>query len=431
MDVRVFSVSRLTGLVTWSAYVDDPDSHSIQYGSVSGPAIDQLRGTVIVASGYSVRGFHLSDGSPAWQTPLNNYVVNASPLVTSDRPGQDRLFITDYGFARLYCINVSDFDAQANPFQPGDVVWRAPIGFASGGTPAYFSTPDGGRVVVGNYRLGDPVPPGQIMCFPAGATSQPAPLWVTNNTIGAGFFGGMSIGAVPGDTVAVYAASYNFYGGALSGNLIKLNAMTGQVIWSAPANRTDSIPVPLSDGTIVLSGGVEGQLYHTFTNLAMFHDGGDHADMSWVTTPEQAIGGRLIQPTVVTSPVGRRILCSTAASEDDMGYSTELFLIDPSHQPGEPGFIVDYFQGGGGSPIIANGNIYTVGADGLVAFGPPPARTDVDQDGRTTIDDLYAWESGAGARDVDQSGAVDSADRARLMNELRAFHASDMIGTRP
>jgi hypothetical protein len=134
---------------------------------------------------------------------------------------------------------------------------------------------------------------------------------------------------------------------------------------------------------------------------------------------------------VVTSPVGRRVLCSAASSEDDMGYSTELFLIDPSREPGAPGFIVDYFEGGGGSPIIANGNIYTVGAEGLVAFGPAPARTDVDQDGHASIDDLYAWESGTGARDVDQSGGVDGADRTRLISELRAFKALDMTWGRP
>lgn len=431
IEVRVFSVSRVTGLVTWSAYVDDVDSHSIQYGSVSGPAIDLLRGTVVVASGYSVRAFHLADGSAAWQTPLNNYVVNASPLVTGDRPGQDRLFITDYGLAHLYCINVSPFDAQINPFQPGDVVWRAPIGFASGATPAYFHTSDGGRVVVGNYRVGNPAPPGQIMCFPAGATSQPGPLWITGNTIGAGFFGGMSIGVVPGEPTTVYGASYNFYGDALSGNLLKLDAMTGQVIWSIPANRTDSIPIPLPDGTVMLSAGIAGDAFGSYTNLTSFRDMGDHAVTTWVTGTQLLMGGRLIQPTVVTSPIGRRVLCSAAGSEDDMGYSTELFLIDPSREPGSPGFLVDYFDDGGGSPIIANGNIYTVGADGLVAFGPTPARTDVNQDGRTTIDDLYAWESGTGARDVDQSGAIDAADRMRLINELRAFHTSDMIGSRP
>jgi outer membrane protein assembly factor BamB len=428
-EVRLFAISRVTGLVGWSAYVDSSESWSVQYGSVSGPAIDQLRGTVIVTSGYVVRAFRLSDGGEVWQCPLNNYVINASPLITNDRPGQDRAFITDYGLAKLYCINVSPFDAQTNPFQPGQLVWRTSIGFASGATPTYFPTPDGGRVVVGNFRPGTPTPPGQIMCFPAGATTPPAPLWVTNNTIGAGFFGGLSIRPGTGGAGAVYAGSYNFSGNELSANLIKLDAMTGAVIWSAPANRTDSIPVPLADGSIVLSGGIDG--FGSFMNLATFRDHGDHATMEWATSPEQSIGGRLIQPTVVTSPVGRRVLCSAAASEDDMGYSTELFLIDPSHPPGTPGFLVDYFQGAGGSPIIANGNIYTVGFDGLVAFGPPPARTDVNQDGRATIDDLYAWESGTGARDVDQSGAVDAADRTRLISELRAFKAPDMIGSRP
>ena len=42
------------------------------------------------------------------------------------------LAITDFGnSAGLYCINVDPFDAGANPFRPGQIVWRAPIGAAS------------------------------------------------------------------------------------------------------------------------------------------------------------------------------------------------------------------------------------------------------------------------------------------------------------
>jgi outer membrane protein assembly factor BamB len=421
---RVFAVSRLNGHVLWSSGVGTPFDESN-----SSPAIDAANSVVIVASGNIVKAFRLADGALAWQTPLSGQVVNASPLVTTDHPGQNRVFITDFGgSAGLYCINADPFHAQINPFQPGQVLWRAPLGHASGATASYLATPDGGHVFVGTFAPSEGR--GEILCYPAGAVTLPLPVWATNNIIETGFFGGTCVRALPGDRPAVYAASYDFDGDSLSADLLKLDATSGVAIWSVPANRTDALPVPIGSTGLALSAGIDG--FGTVRNLSLFQDLGTSAAASWVTDPSLPIGGRLIQPTAITSPNGTRLLCGSGAPDgDDSGASTDLYVLDPAQPPTSPTFITDHFQGAGGGAIIANGNIYTIGDSGLLAFGPSPAKLDVDQDGSSGVSDIYGWVRGVGARDVDQNGVVDAADLTRLLAELRAFERVDMMEGRP
>ncbi len=421
---RVFAVSRLNGHVLWSSAVGTPFDESI-----SSPAIDAANSVVVVASGNIVKAFRSADGVLAWQAPLSAQVVNASPLITTDRPGRNRIFITDFGGAAgLYCINADPFNAQTNPFQPGQVLWRAPIGHASGATASYLATPDGGHVFIGTYSASQGQ--GQVMCYPAGATAAPNPVWVTTNTIGTGFFGGTCVRTPPGESPVVYAASYEFFGDSLSANLLKLDAASGTATWSVPANRTDAIPVPIGNSGLALSAGIDD--FGSVRNLSLFQDLGTSAAATWVTDPSLPIGGRLIQPISITSPNGARLLCgSGAAGDDDSGPSTDLYIVDPAQPPTSPTFITDHFQGAGGGAIIANGNIYTIGDSGLLAFGPAPAKLDVDQDGSSSTSDIYTWVHGSGARDVDQNGVVNAADLTRLLGELRAFERVDMMEGRP
>jgi outer membrane protein assembly factor BamB len=421
---RVFAISRLNGHVLWSSGVGTPFDQSI-----SSPAIDTTNSLVIVASGNIVKAFRLVDGVLAWQSPLSAQVVNASPLITSDRHGRNRVFITDFGgSAGLYCINADPFNAQVNPYQPGQILWRAPIGHASGATASYLASPDGGHIFIGTYAGSQGQ--GQMMCYPAGATATPNPVWVTTNTIGTGFFGGNCVRTPLGEQPAVYAASYEFFGDTLSANLLKLEATSGTVTWTIPANRTDAIPVPIGSTGLALSAGIDG--FGSVRNLSLFQDLGTSATATWVTDPSLPIGGRLIQPIAISSPNGARLLCASgAAGDDDSGPGTDLYVVDPAQSPTSPTFITDHFQGAGGSAIIANGNIYTIGDSGLLAFGPAPAKLDVDQDGSSSVSDIYGWIHGAGARDVDQNGVVDAADLTRLLGEIRAFERVDMMEGRP
>jgi len=57
-------------------------------------------------------------------------------------------------------------------------------------------------------------------------------------------------------------------------------------------------------------------------------------------------------------------------------------------------------------------SLFSVGTSGLVCYGTTPGRLDVNGAAGVNLDDLYAWESGSGARDVDASGSVTAAKSA-------------------
>ena len=85
---------------------------------------------------------------------------------------------------------------------------------------------------------------------------------------------------------------------------------------------------------------------------------------------------------------------------------------------------------GSSTPAIADSNLYTIGAAGLFAFGPPPPNFDVNADQKVDVDDLYAWDQGMGLRDVNLDGSITSADALALEAELRRGEIEDMKGGR-
>lgn len=421
---KVFAISRRTGTVEWGTPVAPP-----LLESTASPALHTGRGEVVVATGAEVRAISTVDGAVRWTTPLSLSVVNGSPLVTSGRAAadgtpRDRVFVTDFdGFgvgATLYCLNASDWHAVSNAYALGEIVWAAAIGGASGATPAYRPTASGGEVVVATVGEYD-VSPGRVMAFDVDQPGTPTARWIAENPAGHGFFSGPTL-SNEGGSIAAYVASYAFFGDASSANLLKIDARSGAVIWSTPANRTNSTPVVIDHGLVMLSAGVNG--YGTVRNLTLYRDAGLSAVQVWnsISAPP-AIGGRLQQPVLAKTPVGDRVVVAAApmSAIADTGYSTELYVIDPSLSPGAAGFVAASFVGAAGGVIATDGNIYAVGPAGIHAFGPTPARSDVNGDGIATIDDLYAWEGSSGARDVDQSGGVTAADRVRLLGELRLF----------
>ncbi len=58
------------------------------------------------------------------------------------------------------------------------------------------------------------------------------------------------------------------------------------------------------------------------------------------------------------------------------------------------------------------------------------AQPDVNGDGRADIEDLYSWEQGSGARDVDANGLVDDQDREALLKVIRCRELEDMSAGR-
>lgn len=450
---RIWAISREDGTLAWSE--DLPDQI---FDSWSMPTVDRRRGTVLYATGRSgsqggvVQARRLTDGALLWETELQKDIVNATIVVTNDLWGRDRAFITDYeGFYAggdggiLYCINVDPFvdrnDPDGfppdNPYQPGDIVWAYPLqSGASGATPAYA----GRRVFVATAGDFDFAVGGTVLALDPRATStQDALVWRTDLDGNDAFFGGVSVSGG-----SVLAATYDFFGGTNSARLVKLDAQNGSVLWQTPTNRTDSIPIRFGSDRILLSTGIPG--FGSLPTVRVYQDLGssaqqldDTATATWQDDGDglielgefEILGGWTHQPHIVANhpatggPVAFIGSIDVSTGGQFFNGYTRLSMIDLSKGFGDSGWVISAFDGAGSSPAIAQQSLYTIGSDGVHAFGLP-YRLDVDGDGRVDIDDLYAWYQNGPNKDVNRDGTVDQADKQALEGELRRYEIEDM-----
>lgn len=427
----LYAADRRTGELAWSSPIASPAADSW-----SSPVIDEANGCVVTTTGKTVAAFDVRSGLPRWSTTLGRSIVNASAVVTADLGVSNRLFITQYdGFGtqgELTCLNVDPRLGIANPYDPGEVVWSVPVGGSSGNTPAYAAG------VVYTTAVGEPFSAGQIHAFDARLRQTPTPIWTVIQPDGM-FFGGVCVLADESG-LWLYAATYDFWGGLDAGTLVKVDALTGQAVWSIPCNRTSSIPLVLGDGRIILSGGIWG--YGTVPSVEVFVDHGPSAYLAWHSATDTwidtnhngqldageflSLGGWSHVP--VAAGAGRWLLAgtlptssSTSAPCSDLR-RLDLDMLPPRGTPEGPAdrsFVVDHHAGAGSSPALADSNLYTIGEQGLHSFGPPPPRFDVNNDGLVDIEDAIAWDQGWGARDVNLDGQVDHADRVLLDQAVR------------
>ena len=388
-----------SGAAQWATPVPAPF-----VDSWSSPAIDQGNGTVIVASGQKVTALSLAGGAQVWQATLQRQITNASPLVTSSLGSGDRVFITEFAFGgqvgRLYCINADPFNASMNPYQPGAIVWSVGVGEMSGASP----TLAGGNVVVATST-------GHILAYPANASAPPEPAWDSPNPGGLGLFSG-----VAAREDAVYAASYHFYGGVTSSNLVKLDAATGQVLWSVPSNRTDALPIPLTDGRVLLSCGLSG--FGTHPSLQLFEDNGTSATMLWDTWLDAgpSVGYWTHTPVVIESLMGMYALASAPPPGDPFGPAPSAMLLDLSKVPSDPGFVVETLAGVGITAIGPGGRAFGVGSSGLRMYQVPveACAGDFNHDGVVDFFDvtefLAAYSSGDPSADLTGDGTINFFD---------------------
>lgn len=436
IDAQTYAISidADTGQIEWITPLP-----ALIYDSLSSPTITGNQ--VLYATGSSLIALRMSDGSEAWRTNLAAPTVNVTPVVTRDRRRRNRAFVTSYGGfgapSWLYCINLSPRNPRLNPYDPGDIVWSAPIGSAAGATPTYMD----GVVYVCSTGL-DADGFGQIRAYDATATTTPAPLWTFTNPLREGFFGGLTIRESSAGP-HLYAATYAFYGQTDSANLVKLNARTGELIWSVPSNRTESIPVVLEDGRIVLASGIQG--FGSVPMVQMFQDHGTNAVELWNTATSTwtdannngsidlgeflLVGGWTTHPVLLsgrTPGTAPSLLVGSIPTQGDgLEPYTDLYELDLARSPGEPGFIAQHTTRAGSSPAMLGAGVYSFGPEGLAAIGPPPPRPDINADGRVDIEDLYAWTQTQGDQDIDRNGIVDHADRAFLLFELRRNERRD------
>ncbi len=369
-------INRLTGDVEWAVPV--PDAF---YDSWSTPVLDLATNTLIVTTDDSVIGLRVLDGSTRWQTTLAEPVVNASPVVTSDLGPRDRCFITDFplgasGTGQLYCINIDAFHETDNPHLPGAIVWKADlIGQTSGNSPAYAD----GTVYV---ACAGPVTPVQGSVFAFDATHSgpgaPTPLWRYDNTDDAGFFGGVCT-----DGGEVFASSYTFSGDEFGANTVCLDAVTGAQKWSAPSNRADTTPLVTRDRVFV-SSGIAGfgsfptvQAFDRATGTFLWDlavDSWDDINTNGERDPGEFVdaGGWTLQPLAITTTGKARLVVGSMPASAPFGFepSDRLVVIDASWDGTSGWPQLDEATGAGSAPAFADGWIFTVGPDGVYAYGP-------------------------------------------------------------
>jgi hypothetical protein len=378
--------NRFTGDFLWATPIPP-----VVLDSWSTPAIDSQHGQLIVAISQNIISLDSVSGAENWSTIIDGIVVNASPVVTSDLGDADRVFITNYSFgggstASLLCINTDPLNKTSNPYQPGEIVWQTPIGGdSSGNSPAYSA----GKVYVASASSPGSTK-GQIQSFDAIATSPPQPNWEFTNTINAGFFSGVVI-----TRGHVYASSFSFTGLQQSANTVKINKQTGELVWSVPTNRTDATPVVLSNGDVVVSGGIATgafdflPFFGSLPSIQYISDEGSTASLMWDSALDTlddinsngiwdfgesflSIGGWTHQPI---SLAGTNLLLVGTLPETTpgvlFGHNTDLQLVDLSKLPTDHDFISEQYSGTGSTPAMLNSWIYSPGAEGIHAFAPP------------------------------------------------------------
>ncbi len=384
--------------------------------SWSSPAVDAAHRAVILGSGSKLFSVDADDGVLNWACPLILPVVNASPAVADDL-AHGRAFITDYtGFGdggALYCINTAAFDSALNPYQPGQIVWQEPIGGSSGNTPAYSA----GVVYVAS-NTGDNTGcegQGHIRAFDVAAPAGQRRMWST--CVQEGFFGGLCLA-----DGFVYAASYDFFGAGDNSTLAKLRAADGVVEWSVPCERTQSIPIVDGD-RIYLAAGLPG--FGSAPKLQAFVDLGDSAMKLWDTYVDTGgalvVGGWSHQPVLADG----RLCAGAIPLVGFFGAYTDLYVLDATLSPADPGFVMDHRVGMGSSPAICAGRVYTLGDAGLHALA---LRGDFSADGALDGRDLQGMatavlESSPPASlivlgDFDGDGELTVDDIQGLIDEL-------------
>lgn len=342
--------------------------------SWSSPAIDPASRSVLIGSGRKVFALDADTGESNWTTDLGTDIFNSSVTIAEGRAfiSNSTVIATSSGGdqGKLFALNLG-----ATSDELGTILWSAPLGVTSGCTPAYYARAGGaaGFVIVADadgwiralnaetggeewsYRVPDP----NNYQFP------PAWKWVPGGT----FWGAVSI---EGDSA--YVASYGFYGGEDNSFLYRLNALTGDFVWRTPSERSSSVPVIVGD-TVLLCGGLH--MYGVPKIEAFAKDTGAKL---WEFTDA---GGRDHTPAVVNG------VCYVGTAPGFGGfYYQTLYALDLSLTPNDAEFVMSSHDGAGGTPAYADDNIYSVGADGLQAFGEAPPEHAWPVDGDANLDCL-------------------------------------------
>lgn len=354
--------SRHTGFSTSTA----PDTNNILWvsddiGAVSGSSPVVAGGRLFVNCGDTLvsldekTGAYLSvhgEGSSAygsWASPcyhdgnvwcgLNDYPEDApySSVNGGTMVADGKVYAGNWDGGQYFCFDVAD----------GEELWNFTVegadpgvigGGDAQGTPAHSD----GKVYLTSWLYGAPYA-GHVYCLDADTG---ALIWHQND-IPEQCCGSPAIA----DGI-IYVTTYNFYG---DGEILALDKGDGTILWRQTIMRSDSTPA-VADGYVYVTGGCMG-----FSDLVTYCFDATTGELIWETDASDKIGGWTVSVAVAD---GKVFVGSSS------GYSgcAGTYALDAA-----TGNVIWSDPGGGSSPAVADGIVFTIGGDGRVyAFGESP-----------------------------------------------------------
>jgi outer membrane protein assembly factor BamB len=255
-----------------------------------------------------------SDGSEIWSfsPPTGKFAIDGSPAIMDGKA-----VVSDWDGHHYYCLDEAT----------GKQLWNFTVVGNAQSTPAI----DQDKVVFGGWDWGLG---GRIYCVDLNNGSEIWSLKTDNSPSGSATI----------ENGTVYMATYNFEG---EGDLMALSLESGSVQWMVPVTSTDATPAA-ADGRIYICGGCEGFSYP-------------------VTSCFDSSSGVLLWRALGIGDWR----CSPALADG------LLFAGRPNFTEYEGTFalnatigeVVWSYPGGGSSPSLADGMLFTVGGGRVYAFG--------------------------------------------------------------
>jgi len=291
-----------------------------EYGSWATPAYTD--GSVFVSSRDKVYRIDADGGAVIWEfkSPGGYGSFISGPVVTSRA-----VYVGDWNGCHYYCIDKNN----------GTEIWDFTVsGYAQSVPAIAYDT-----VYFGSAYSGD----NRVYCVDACSGKE---VWNTSFPIDKSVCGSVTIA----DKI-VYLTTYDFCG---TGIFYALNAVNGSKVWEHTIERTDSTPAyypsPVRDYVYAAGG---------FTTKEVCCFDAKNGSLVWRVS---GLGSWTNSPVV--SKDGKVFVGKEGGGGMTPGY-VGLYCLDAL--TGDELWHTEY---GGSSPAIANGFVYTIGADGRVyAFG--------------------------------------------------------------
>jgi len=257
------------------------------------------------------------DGSEIWNHihPSKRGAVDGSPVVV-----EGKVIASDWDGHHYFCLDELT----------GEEIWSFEVEGDAQSTPAVSE----GRVVFGSWEWGLG---GAVYCIDLETGQEIWKMDAENSPAGSAAIG----------EGGVYVATYNFDG---DGDLFALSLDDGSILWSEVITPTDSTPT-LVDGRVYVSGGVDG-----FSDSVTYCFNAASGDLLWSTVPEDEIGDWRCS-----------IACADGlvfVGKPDFTDCGGICALDA-----DTGDLVWSHPGGGSSPAVADGVIFSVGGGRVWAFG--------------------------------------------------------------